>query len=235
MTAVLAAILISVRQARKKGIATRRFIPWRCGHCRRHRRRPPLPRHRPVRLLRQPPDPDTSVPAGRTRYLGCHSRRRSCHHHICPHQTPPAGHAGGCPGPRLLIAQIIGRFGCIVNGDAYAGYHLPWLHLHESRCADSTGSLRRADPSYPVYEQIWNVMVLLVLWRLSSHIKRNGVLFFSYLSFYSGRRFLLTFVREERFGSGASRRPRLSPSLRCRLPRRDCLPAHQAERARRGC
>ena len=101
--------------------------------------------------------------------------------------------------PGLLLAHIVGRIGCIVNGDAYGAVtNVPWAFIYANPDA-SIPLTHFGLPThpYPVYEMIWSALSLaLVLW-VDRRYEKRGMAFLSYVALYSAGRFMLTFVRQE--------------------------------------
>ena len=97
--------------------------------------------------------------------------------------------------PGIILAQAVGRVGCILNGCCYGlETFLPWciVYTHpDSFCPTDV-------PVHPAqaYEIIWNLLVFGILLRLKGHLKPDGSIYLVYISLYSIYRLGTDFMRE---------------------------------------
>lgn len=99
----------------------------------------------------------------------------------------------------LVAGQMVGRLGCLINGDAYGGpTSMPWGLVYVNPGAMIPDSLRGIPTHpYPVYEILWNLGLVGLLLVLRRRSLPGGLLFLTYVAGYSLARFSLTFVRQE--------------------------------------
>ncbi|MBI2872555.1 MAG: prolipoprotein diacylglyceryl transferase [Chloroflexi bacterium] len=99
----------------------------------------------------------------------------------------------------LIAGQMVGRIGCIINGDAYGGAtSMPWGFIYTNPGAMLPDSLRGIPTHpYPLYEILWGMALLGLLLYLRRRSLPSGVLFLTYVGVYALGRFGLTFVRQE--------------------------------------
>lgn len=99
--------------------------------------------------------------------------------------------------PGLILAQAIGRIGCIINGDALGaptGQSWGLVYVNPGAMAPSLGVAYHANP---VYEMVGDLLIFALLWRLRTRLKSDGALFLIYLSLYSALKFGVSFFRQE--------------------------------------
>ncbi len=102
--------------------------------------------------------------------------------------------------PGLVLAQGIGRFGCIVNGDAWgARTDSPFAFVYTNPDSFIPNRLLNVPTHpYPIYDMAMNLAIFGLLMWLRGKPLPNGSLFAIFLSLYAFGRFFISFVREER-------------------------------------
>ncbi|HET8568629.1 MAG TPA: prolipoprotein diacylglyceryl transferase [Candidatus Limnocylindria bacterium] len=98
--------------------------------------------------------------------------------------------------PGVILGQAVGRFACLFTGDAVgrptSGFGVTYLH---------PGAMvpERGVAYEPVflYEMLWDLGVLAVLWWLRPRLRVDGLLFAAYLALYAVGKFALTYLRTE--------------------------------------
>lgn len=101
--------------------------------------------------------------------------------------------------PGMIFGQAVGRLACIPNGDAYgAPASLPWAFIYTNPLSMIPRDLLGV-PTHPyaVYELLFDLALLGLLWRLRRVFKTDGLLFLTYVGLYAAGRFLLTYYRVE--------------------------------------
>lgn len=96
----------------------------------------------------------------------------------------------------VFLGLSIGRIGCTLNGDAAGGpTSLPWglIYTHPDSFAPHTYATH---PS-PVYEILWNMVILVILWRLWRRLTPEGSLFLVGVALYAVGRFAISWSRAE--------------------------------------
>ena len=97
--------------------------------------------------------------------------------------------------PGIILAQVIGRVGCTLNGCCYGiETHLPCAIIYSH--PESLGPL--GIPVHPtqIYEIVYNLIVFVVLLRLKGRFQPDGSLFLIYLTLYSLWRLGIDFIRD---------------------------------------
>ena len=97
--------------------------------------------------------------------------------------------------PGLILAQVIGRVGCTINGCCYGSpTSLPWgiFYTHP----DSLARIGVAVHPTQVYEIIYLLMMFVTVLVLSKWLRLDGSLFLVYLGLYSAWRVGIGFLRE---------------------------------------
>lgn len=99
--------------------------------------------------------------------------------------------------PGLILAQAIGRLGCLVTGDAVGRpTDAPWGIVYRNPGAMAPELGVAYQPVF-LFEQIWDLGVFAALWFVRRRLKVDGQLFALYLGLYAAGKFGLTYLRTE--------------------------------------
>jgi phosphatidylglycerol:prolipoprotein diacylglycerol transferase len=96
--------------------------------------------------------------------------------------------------PGIALAQTVGQFACLLNGDSYGRpTDLPWAITY----TDPRSLAPLNIPLHPIeiYEMAAYFLVFLLVWKIRKHYSIDGFLFFTYLAGYGAARFLVDFFR----------------------------------------
>ncbi len=121
-------------------------------------------------------------------------------------KLPSVGRLADITAPALILTMAIGRIGDVINGEHIARItNLPWgfVYTHEKTqqlYAGIGGGRSSLTPSHPavVYEMIWDMAILGLLWFVfRNRLRPHGMLFALFLAMYSLGRFFISFIRED--------------------------------------
>jgi len=102
-----------------------------------------------------------------------------------------------CIAPGLVLAQAIGRIGCLLAGDGDWGHEttLPWGMAFPNAIAGWNYPPGVLVHPAPVYETLAYTAVFAVLWHMRTRPHAPGTIFWWYLVLASGARFFIELVR----------------------------------------
>ena len=118
----------------------------------------------------------------------------------CVYAKIPVGRLADFTAPGLLIAMTVGRIGDIINGEHLSKTTtMPWGFVYTHPDAPSNFQYGLT-PSHPavVYEMLWNMAVLAMIWPLRNRLRPHGMLFVLYGALYSAGRFFISFLRVDK-------------------------------------
>jgi len=97
--------------------------------------------------------------------------------------------------PAIILAQAIGRLGCLINGCCYGlESNLPFAIVYTN--PNSYGPLGVPVLPTQFFEIVYNLIVFGILMGLRNRLKPDGSLFMIYLSLYAVWRIGIDFIRD---------------------------------------
>jgi prolipoprotein diacylglyceryl transferase len=115
----------------------------------------------------------------------------------CRRRKLPVWRVLDCLALAIPVGQLIGRCANIVNGDTWGGVTgLPWgLVYANPRVFLPAELLGVPTQPTPLYEQLWLLVVIAVVWWALPRLKTDGTAFLLYLALYAFGRFFLSYLR----------------------------------------
>lgn len=102
---------------------------------------------------------------------------------------------GDLAAPGTILAQAVGRVGCLINGCCYGTETTaPWSAIYTQ--PESYAPIGIPTQPTVIFEIIYNLVVFGILLKLRDRFKPNGSLYLIYLSLYSIWRIGIDFIRE---------------------------------------
>jgi phosphatidylglycerol:prolipoprotein diacylglycerol transferase len=102
--------------------------------------------------------------------------------------------------PGIVLGQIIGRFGCFLNGDASGKpTEMPWGIVYNSQSAAYSSSIMKDTPLHPtqLYEILGNLILFVLLISLGNNKWITNRRIIWYALFYGILRFIIEFFRSD--------------------------------------
>lgn len=102
-----------------------------------------------------------------------------------------------CGAVAMPIAQVVGKFANLINGDTWGSpTGLPWGIIYTNPNTMLPDDLLGV-PTHPapIYEQLWLLFTAAVVWKVRPRLKGDGQAFILYVIMYSVGRFFISFLR----------------------------------------
>ena len=107
----------------------------------------------------------------------------------------PFGYLADVIAPGIILAQAVGRVGCVLNGCCYGVETRVFCAIVYTN-PESLGPIGVPVHPMQIYEIIYNLVVFGILLKLRGRFKPDGSLFLIYLSLYAIWRFSVDFIRD---------------------------------------
>ena len=115
----------------------------------------------------------------------------------CRRKKLPTWRVLDCLALAIPVGQLIGRCANIINGDTWGSVtRLPWGIVYTNPHALLPPTLLGVPTQpAPIYEQLWLVVVIALVWYAFPRLKTDGWAFLLYLALYSFGRFFISYLR----------------------------------------